>query len=1364
MKKRISTRILSLLMTLALLVNCCPTVFAAEGGETAASVSIVTPSATELEPGQTLQLEATAEPAGDVEWSSSDEAVATISDSGLVTAVAPGSVTIEARVGEASDTLKLTVTDAAPVSAPEKTEPDEVTDPTGETEPTEPSEETQPTEATDPSEETEPTEATDPTEEADPSEATDPTEATDPSEETEPTEETAPTEETDPTEETEPVEMPYGLTGLPEGYVLTEEALTEKAALTENGVPETAAGLVPGEDYEENRIIVTAASEEDAAVIAEAFSGRLISYGNNVALIELLTATVPEAVAASAEMELPLPAASPNYLSRIEPIPGYPTSSLSAWAPEEQSWNTWVNENMSNPDPALKDPAASPYQWMHDAVDTYSAWGVTTGWSFVKVAVLDSGVQADHPDLSGRVTQININNLGTDDLLGHGTHVAGIIAATMNNGRGGAGIAPYVSILSIRISDSSHSFSDYNIAQGIYAAVNNGADVINMSFGGYFYSSQIQTAINYALSKNVTLVAAMGNDGSNTINYPAAYNGVIGVVATDESNTRAGYSTYGSWADVAAPGSNIYSTYKGSSYAYMSGTSMAAPVVTGIVALYTSLNGYRKTPAEIEKRLESTATKGTGSNLGAGIVNAAKMLSSKPAAPNCWIEDENENIIPYSGQELPCETKLYLDTSNWDDNLYILYTLNGKTPSAKNGQVINGIRYNSEEGIDLAQFAGSTVTIKAAQVNGMGMVGSVLTLKLKIKESNQITSVVVTGPKVLAAGKTGTFTAAVYPLEKADQGVNWSIYSRSNSMAGAKISSTGKLTTPKGLSGSLTIRATSKVSPSKYKDFPVSVQAISPVAKMTLNRTTAKYFINTQFRLSVASMVDAQGYSIDPNLSGVQWVSSNPKVATVDSSGWVTTVAKGTATITCKALDGSGKSAKCTVTVLQPVEQLTISGNWSIAPGFSATFKAAAAPTSANNKSVTWSLANAPAGVTITSSGTVKVASYVAAGKTFYVTATAKDGSGVTASYDVRVVPKCTTIYARAGAYNGMAKGPVTNSSGHVTTVNLFNVDVPDDNNYADNQIQLTGYARNASSQSTMAQWSSSNPSVASVSSSGLVTAHKSGTAKIYLTAMDGSGKKATITVKVTVPASYISITTAIPKAETSSSTPINISTPLSTSDGKSVVLSGYSYLAFGKSAAHKVVFGDTYGKPTSKSVDWRVLVCEMDSEGNLNNVNYWTNVLVGGKKVTISSSGTLTVKSSVKDNWLNIGGEFVAIVYALTKDGTELMDARGYVLIPPTTYMKAEYTTYYGDTNVVGYAYFRSNQWNALSNDNNFGFTATSSNPKVAGVAKIVAVGNNRYRVVLATGKSGTKGSTKITIKATDGSNKSCSFTVKVS
>ena len=427
------------------------------------------------------------------------------------------------------------------------------------------------------------------------------------------------------------------------------------------------------------------------------------------------------------------------------------------------------------------------------------------------------------------------------------------------------------------------------------------------------------------------------------------------------------------------------------------------------------------------------------------------------------------------------------------------------------------------------------------------------------------------------------------------------------------------------------------------------------------------------------------------------------------------------------------------------MEQLTISGNWSIAPGYSATYKAAAAPTNANNKGVIWSLVNAPEGVTISTSGTVKVASYVAAGNTFTVRAVAKDGFGTSASYSVRVVPKCTTIYARAGAYNGMAKGPVTNSSGYVTTVHLFNVDVPDDNNYADNQIQLTGYARNASNQSTMAQWSSSNPSVASVSSSGLVTAHKSGTAKIYLTAMDGSGKKATITVKVTVPASSISITSSLPRMQ-----------------------SWNHYLAIGKSAKNSVSFADTYGKPTNKKVTWDFVVQLLVPNGEDLVRQDVTDEIKNAKWISISSNGTLTTKAGIQNFSGLKRGELLVSVIATTTDGTNVSASESYVLSKPTKKIQMLDKSFVMPTADLDGALFYCDQRFPFDDPYYCDFIVTSSNSKVASSVKVVPATDDYdnvvpgyYFVVFATGE--VKGTATITVKTADGTNKSCSFKVTV-
>ena len=1235
-------------------------------------------------------------------------------------------------------------------SAAEETQETEVTEAveTEETVPvteeTEAAEETGAAEASEPGEETEPseeTEAADPTEE---------TEAAGPSEEAEPSEETMPSEETEATEETEPEEKEYLFLGMPEGYAFHAEDAEDRQNMIDHNVMETLSTMTPGQDYAEGEILVLADSEEEALLMAEAYCGTLDSWYDGLAVITLEDATVAEAVAASLDAEQGLPVASPNYTFHVEPIISTPVTTYASDVPTEMDWSDWVQDTMDNPDPALLYPTNSNYQYQHDVIDTYAAWGVTTGYSDITVAVIDTGVDGSHPDLN--VTQYKVtgvNLTGDDD--GHGTHVCGIIAATMNNGIGGAGIAPNVNLTSYRVADSSGIMSNESIYYAIRQAAQNGASVISMSLGGYGYSSVIQKAIDYAtLTWSATVVAAMGNDGTNIMCYPAACDNVIAVGATDRSNRRAYFSNYGSWCDISAPGVNIYSTYPGSSYAYMSGTSQATPVVTGAIALFMSHWGNNPGPAYIQKVLKASATKCADSGMGAGIVNIANMLDGKPDAPGIRLWNGSTllyDYAEYNGAEVPCETQVQFATYGLDDAWYILYTLDGKTPSVKDGKIVNGTQVIGR--IDLSAYAGSTVTLKAMQVSGMGVPGKVLTQKIKVAESTQITGITITGPKVIVAGKTGQFTASVAPVATADQDVTWSIVSRSNSLSAATINAkTGKLTTPKNASGSITIRATSKALTSVSATYTVQVKIINPVSKITLNLSKATLYVGQTQPLSVAKMVDAKGNAIDPSISGYTWTSSNTKVATVSSSGVVTAVSKGNATITFQTLDGSGKTAKCTVTVKQQVTSLTISGYTAIIPGGSATYKAAAAPTTANSKAVTWSLDSAPSGVSISSSGKVTVKSTVSVNSKIVIRATAKDGFGATATYTVYVRPKVTSMNLYMySAYNGSAAGAVYNSKGVLTTVNLFSVDLNEtsgQDNYCDLWVRYSGPS------SLSFSLTSSNPSVASVTSSGYVTAHKAGTAKITAKALDGSNKTATVTIKVTNPVSYMSIKTSA--AQMTNSTP---------------------YIGIGKSVTNTAVFGDTYGTPSNKKVTWDFKVSQYSSSGSY--VGDVTSTFKNNKLVTVSSSGKVSVSSKAKSYWNNISGEYVLTLYAYATDGTGVYASKDFLLIPPSTKMEMIEGTKYTLSTGSGYVIcFASNQWHSFRDEYESGFVVTSSNPKVAGIGQwyysdslavrpcdhYYSSSMNCYDLYLVTGQ---KGTAKITIKATDGSNKSISFTVTV-
>ncbi len=280
-------------------------------------------------------------------------------------------------------------------------------------------------------------------------------------------------------------------------------------------------------------------------------------------------------------------------------------------------------------------------------IDAPEAWGITTGTAGIKIAILDTGIDQDHPDLDDKLAgNINFTNSPTrDDLYGHGTHVAGIAAAETNNTQGVAGVGYKSSLLNVKVLNDQGSGYYSWIANGIVWAADNGAHVINMSLGGKQKSSTLENAVNYAWSKGVVVVAAAGNDGNPSPNYPAKYENCIAVAATDDDDAKAGFSNYGDWVDVAAPGLYIYSTFpnhpyaigKSLNYDYGSGTSMATPHVAGLAALVWA-SGYGTGNQAVRDRIELYADPiaGTGTYWIHGRINACNAVGG-----NC----------PYGGEQ-----------------------------------------------------------------------------------------------------------------------------------------------------------------------------------------------------------------------------------------------------------------------------------------------------------------------------------------------------------------------------------------------------------------------------------------------------------------------------------------------------------------------------------------------------------------------------------------------------------------------------------------------------------------------------------------------------------------------------------------
>jgi serine protease len=306
-------------------------------------------------------------------------------------------------------------------------------------------------------------------------------------------------------------------------------------------------------------------------------------------------------------------------------------------------------------------------QWHYPKIGLPAAWDVTTGGPVI-VGVVDSGIRFDHPDLGG-VTVPGYDFFDNDpdptdpgcpmvdaSEPSHGTHVAGTVAALTNNGRGIAGVTwggtSALRIMPVRVLGEDPVANRCGrgaysmIAAGIVHAADQGAKVINLSLSGEADAQILRDAVNYALSREATLIAAAGNQNSGAPRYPAAYPGVIAVAATACNDQRASYSNYGSHIWIAAPGGDVpdcdgdgyqdwilstwWSPRAGSAYWYLRGTSMATPHVAGVAALLIS-RGIT-TPEAIRNRLRDTAVDlgapGWDPYFGYGLVNAAAAVGA----------------------------------------------------------------------------------------------------------------------------------------------------------------------------------------------------------------------------------------------------------------------------------------------------------------------------------------------------------------------------------------------------------------------------------------------------------------------------------------------------------------------------------------------------------------------------------------------------------------------------------------------------------------------------------------------------------------------------------------------------------------
>ncbi|WP_433365989.1 S8 family serine peptidase [Streptosporangium sp. CA-115845] len=290
--------------------------------------------------------------------------------------------------------------------------------------------------------------------------------------------------------------------------------------------------------------------------------------------------------------------------------------------------------------------------WAQRRLNLPEVWRLTRG-SGVKVAIVDSGVDTTHPQLTKVRRRIDLTDTGAGDCVGHGTAVAGIIVGTENRGVPFAGVAPEATLISIKQTNEENGEVRL-LAHGILRAVQLGADVINVSVRAPD-RPELKAVVAYALAQDVVVVAAAGNvtkdDGTSAPAYPAAYPGVLSVGAAGPDDARAESSSTATPVSVLAPGVGVTSTSPGRAYREnLEGTSFAAPYVTGVVALVRARHPALDQSA-VRRRIRLTADGGAGTGTGAGMINPLLAVSA-------ILPSESVAIAPDEPVPLPAEAIL----------------------------------------------------------------------------------------------------------------------------------------------------------------------------------------------------------------------------------------------------------------------------------------------------------------------------------------------------------------------------------------------------------------------------------------------------------------------------------------------------------------------------------------------------------------------------------------------------------------------------------------------------------------------------------------------------------------------------------
>ncbi len=977
------------------------------------------------------------------------------------------------------------------------------------------------------------------------------------------------------------------------GMTLSGGMIAEKRRLSGFDVATMLSDMAVDEDYVNHEVVYLTSSESEARQVANAYNGILTSFSQGVAVIKIVADTVEaievaedmesdfpavypnflytlegtsysaEEIAEATPEEEPAPADTSepeepadkgdNDIEVVvqdnpEPPPEEITAEdiktvleqrevtaadIAAYDALQQE-AVLIEEDTATPSAVpISDDTFADEQWHHEAINTLDAWNAGAKGKGVTVAVIDSGINGNHEDLkkniAGKFNTAGHAINGTEDNNGHGTHVAGIIAAQANNGKGVAGVAPEAKIISIKALDLmwnpytgrlSASGSTADIVRAVNMAVSKKVHVINMSLGGDYgpggEDPVYKAAVTNALDKGIVVVVAAGNETTdlasedNTV-LPAEFPGVITVSATVEAGGKASYSNYGAGKiTIAAPGSDIASTYKANSYAELDGTSMATPVVSGVVALAISANPAFKnnrtmdTVDGIEALLEKTAKKtapytvDNSSYYGAGLVNAGGTLGALNVAVTApTLSQLNKAALESTNAAGTVDVTI----TDYDPSLTYYYTLNGKAPTIASDKSTGTITIdtNGKKKITLKVLASNSGKLSPITTADY-------TLKTGVASFELVSS---SGVNSVALGKTLTLKPTFVPAKPTNTGLIWSSADPTIATVSNKGVVTGKMA-----GENVWITATSLYNDEIIYDFRVYVMPLTTALALTTPAvtlaTTACIWNGESLSTSQTLAVNVTPEDALAGSDNFTYKSSSAKVATVSPTGEITAVGKGKATITVTAKDGSKKSVKCTVTVVKPAlisevtcKQGQVTGAaYTVAQGKTIDLTAVLADKTASNTKLQWTSGD---------DTKVKVNNGKISGvgvTTAPVPVTVQTADGVNPGVTINISVKPATTGLTLASSTGSTELQIVGTTYGSATVNVTT-------NPADAHNKFV--------------FTSSNKKVVTVNpDTGVVTAVGKGSANITAKATDGSGKSKSLKFTVVKPitAVYVNLPT----------------------------------------------------------------------------------------------------------------------------------------------------------------------------------------------------------------------------------------------